>query len=423
MSRFLRILSVFSFLMSAIPLIAGCDIGQKPPTTVPIGAVYPLSGTLAPGADIRQGIELAVEIINGEYDLDLPLARPAGLPNLGGARIEIVWADHGGDPEKGAAETRRLLEEEKVVALLGAYQSSVTAQASQVAEAAGVPFLNPESSSPSLTQRGFRWFFRTTADDSIFVRNFFDFLADLKARRGFAPQSLAIVYENSLFGTGVGQLESEQAQQAGLTVAAEVPYAATTTDVRAEVQKIVASGATVVMQASYDQDAILFMQTYKAFGYRPEAILAMDAGFISPAFVNTLGDDANYVLSRDVWALDLGRARPLITRVNDLYHQRYGTNMTGTSTRAFTGLIVLADAINRAGSTEPERIRQALLATNLPAEQLIMPWDGVRFDPQTGQNVLARGIIVQIQERAYYTVWPWDLASRDLIWPMPDWGQ
>lgn len=405
-------------------IISGCDVGKKTPAVVTIGAVYPLSGSLAStGADIRQGIELAVEIVNGQYDLDLPLARTAGLPNLGGARVEVVWADHAGDPEKGAAETRRLLEEKRVVALLGAYHSSVTNQASQVAEAAGVPFLNPESTSPALIRRRFRWFFRTTADDEIFVRNFFDFLADLKAKRGIAPQSVAIVYENSLFGTGVAQLENEQARQAGLTVAADVPYAATATDVEAEARKVANSGATLVMQASYEKDAILFMQSYKALGYRPEAILAMDAGFISPAFVNTLGDDANYVLSREVWALDVGKTRPLIARVNDLYFKQYGANLTGTSARAFTGLIVLADAINRAASTEPEKVRQALRDTNIPAEQLIVPWDGVRFDPQTGQNTLARGIIVQIQEKAYYTVWPWDLAGRDLIWPMPEWGQ
>jgi branched-chain amino acid transport system substrate-binding protein len=177
------------------------------------------------------------------------------------------------------------------------------------------------------------------------------------------------------------------------------------------------------MQTSYANDAIFFMQAYKEQGYRPDAILAMNAGFISPAFVQTLGDDANYVLSREVWALDLGETRPLIRQVNELYQARYGANLTGNSARAFTGLMVLADAINRAGSVEAEDVRQALLETDLAPEQLIMPWDGVRFDPDTGQNTLAKGIIVQIQDQAYYTVWPWDLASRDLIWPMPDWGQ
>ncbi len=411
-------------LLALLPTLGACDLGQTAPDTVRIGAVYPLSGNLTEtGADIRQGIELAAEIINNEYDLDLPLARSAGLKGLAGAEVQVVFADHEGDPDRGAAEARRLLEEEGVIALLGSYNSSVTSQASQAAEAAGVPFLNPESTSPILTERGFQWFFRTTGGDGIFVRNFFDFLADLEVERGISPDSVAIVYENSLFGTGVGQLEVELAQQAGLRVAAEVAYSTQATDVADEVAEIMTGDPPVLMQTSYANDAILFMQTYKAMGYRPQAILAMNAGFISPAFVETLGDDANYVLSREVWALDLGEAKPLIAEVNDLYRQKYGANLTGNSARAFTGLIVLAEAINRAGSTEPAAIRESLLGTDIPAEQLIMPWDGVRFDPDTGQNTLARGIIVQIQDQAYYTVWPWDLASQDLVWPMPGWGE
>jgi branched-chain amino acid transport system substrate-binding protein len=412
---------VMILILTLLVVMGGC--ASPTPTEVAIGAVYPLSGSqAATGADIQHGLEFAAEIVNGEYDLSLPLAREAGLPKLGGAKIKLVLADHAGNADQGAAEAKRLIEQEKVVALIGAYNSSVTTQASQAAEAAEVPFLNPESTAADLTQRGFRWFFRTTADDTIFVQNFGNFLADLKAKHGIAPATVAVVYENSQFGTGVGQLEIGQAPQAGLTVVANVPYSSKATSVEQEVAQIKNSNATLLMQTSYEQDAILFMQTYKAQGYRPEAILAMDAGFISPAFVKTLGDDANYVLSRDVWAADLGKVKPLIQQVNDLYRQKYGVDLTGNSARAFTGLIVLADAINRAGSTEADKIRQALLATNIPAEQVIMPWDGVKFDPATGQNVLAKGIIVQIQEQAYRTVWPWDLANAELVWPMPAWG-
>jgi len=405
-------------------LLTACAVGPVSPRTVRIGAVYPLSGSLAAtGADIQRGVELAVEIVNNEYELNLPLARTAGLPGLGDAKLEIVWADHGGDEEEGAIQVRRLLQEEGVVALLGAYNGSVTALASQEAEAAEVPFVNATSTSPLLTDRGYRWFFRTTADDTIFVRNFFNFLADVEARHDITVDSIAVVYENRLFGTSVAQLETAYADQAGIPVVANVPYSAQAANVDAEAQKVVASHASLVMHSSYTQDAILFMQAYKRMGYRPDAILAMDAGFISPSFVETLGEDANYILSREAWARDLGEARPLLWQVNGLYRQRYGADMTGNSARAFTALIVLADAINRAGSVEPEAIREALLATDIPAEQLIMPWAGVRFDPATGQNTLAQGIIVQIQEQNYYTVWPWDVASHELVWPMPEWDQ
>ncbi|HMK64226.1 MAG TPA: ABC transporter substrate-binding protein, partial [Thermodesulfobacteriota bacterium] len=93
---------------------------------IKVGAVYPLTGNIAStGLDCKRGAELAVDIINGKYDLNLPLAKTAGLPNLGGAKIELVFADTKGDPKNGMSEAERLVTQEKVVAMIGAYQSSV----------------------------------------------------------------------------------------------------------------------------------------------------------------------------------------------------------------------------------------------------------------------------------------------------------
>lgn len=112
----------------------------------------------------------------------------------------------------------------------------------------------------------------------------------------------------------------------------------------------------------------------------------------------------------------------MIKQVNDLFNSRYKINFTGNSSRTFTGLMVMADAINRAGSTEPEAIRKSLAATDIPGSKLIMPWKGVKFDA-TGQNTLGQGILVQIMGGKYNTVWPFDMASREVTWPMPKWDQ
>ena len=163
------------------------------------------------------------------------------------------------------------------------------------------------------------------------------------------------------------------------------------------------------------------MTGYKAYDINPLAILAMNAGFISPNFLKRLGTDGNLVMSREVWALDVGSRKPLVTSVNEQFRKTFGRNMTGNSARAFTATIVLADAINRASSSELLSVREALLNTDIKQDQLIMPWDGVKFDPSTGQNILGKGIIVQIQDGQYWTVWPWDLASKAVVWPMPGW--
>jgi len=391
---------------------------------VRIGVIYPLTGPAAStGAELKNALELAADIINnGAKIRDLPFSAGGGLPNLKGAKIRLVFADHQGNPQTGASEAERLITQEKVVALVGSYNSNITATASQVAEKYKIPFLNPESSSASLTQRGFKWFFRTTPHDDLFVHNAFDFLKELQEKKGIKIGPIATFNENGLWGSETTKLQAKLSPEKGYTIVKQISYASKTTQVTSEVQTLKAAGPAIVMQSSYLPDAILSMKTYKELGFLPEMILANNAGFTDTEFIRTLGKDAEFVITREVWALDLANRNPLIKEVNDLLFSRYKTNFTGNSSRTFTGLMVMADAINRAKSTDPEAIRKALSETNILADNLIMPWKGVKFD-ETGQNVLGRGILVQIVDGKYNTVWPFSMASREVVWPMPKWEQ
>jgi branched-chain amino acid transport system substrate-binding protein len=426
MKRLLLSLAALLFVSS---LVTAC--GARPtaapeaPTEVRVGAVYPLSGALAPtGVEVKNAIELAMEIINNEYpDLNLPLAETTGLPNLGGAKVVVIFADHELVPEKALSETERLITEKKVAAIIGAYASSCTATASQAAERLGVPYLTAISTSPQLHTRGFQWFFRTTPHDGTFAETMFQFLTDMKEQKGAKVETVATLYENTLFGTDSSRNENEMANKYGFQVVVNIPYPASTTDLTSEVQTLKVANPDMVLPSSYIADAILMVRTFKDLDFNPQAILAQSAGFTEGAFLETVGADGNYILSRAVFAVDLAKTKPLVRQVNDMYRQRYGQDLNGGNARAFVGMLVLADAINRAGSTEPEAVRQALLATDIPAEQIIMPWDGVKFDPQTGQNTLGRGIIVQAQEGQYWTVWPFELATKEIIWPMPSWSE
>jgi branched-chain amino acid transport system substrate-binding protein len=344
------------------------------------------------------------------------------LPNLKGAKIRLVFGDHQNNPQVGATEAERLITQEKVVALIGCYVSNVTATASQVAERYKVPFLAPESSSATLTKRNFKWFFRTTPHDELFVRNFFEFLKALEKNKGVRPKRIALMNENTLWGTETTKLEEALAKEQGYDIVEKVIYPAKSTQLTSEVQRLKAANPDLLMQSSYLGDAILSIKTYQELGLAPQAILANDAGFNDTEFLRTLGKSGNYILSREVWALDLTSRNPLIKQVNDLYLKRFKTNFTGNSARSFTGLYALADAINRAGAPQPEAIRKALAETNIPADKLIMPWGGIAFDA-SGQNTLGSGIIVQVQGGKYVTVWPFELASADVIWPMPAWNR
>jgi len=386
---------------AALAVTAGVRAQQE----IRIGVIYPLTGSLASsGAEMRDALEFAADIVN---------------TGRKGAKIKLVFADHQGNPQVGASEAERLITQEHVVALMGAYNSNVTQTASQVAERDKIPFLNAESSSPTLTQRHFKYFFRTTPDDALFVRNAFDFMKDVEQARHIKIGSVATLAENTLFGDQAAKLQQQYAAAQGFNVVKQVSYPAKTTQLTSEVQTLKAANPTVLLQSSYSE-AILSMKTYKELGYLPDMLIANDAGFADTEFIKTLGKDAEYVISREVWALDIGDKKPIIKKVDDLFKARYKIDFTGNSARSFTGLMVLADAINRAGSTDPEAIRKALIATNIPSSALIMPWKGVKFD-ETGQNTLGAGILVQVRDGKYSTVWPFDLASKDVVWPMPKW--
>jgi branched-chain amino acid transport system substrate-binding protein len=394
---------------------------QAQQKVIKIGAVYPLTGNIAStGLDNRRGVDLAVEIINGKYNLDLPLALEEGLPNLGGAKIEIVYADTKGDPKNGMAEAERLITQEKVVAMIGAYQSSVTKTASQATERLKIPYVCSDSSSPTLTERGYKYFFRVSPHDAIFAKDQFNFLKDLEKKKKIKIKTVALLYENTEFGSNVGKAEKKYAQEFGYQVVADVSYPANATDVTSEVGTLVKNKPDVLMHASYITDAILFTKAFKEMGFAPQGILTM-AGYIEPGYLPAVKNDGNFIIVRSTFALDLAKKKPLVAKVNDLFKKKYGIDMSENAARSFMAPFVLAEAINRAKSTDSEAIVQALLQTNIPGKQVIYPWQGIKFDPQTHQNIYAQGTLVQVLNQEYVTIWPFGSAAKDVVWPFPAW--
>ena len=234
-----RLVRIAVSLLSLLTLF-GLARAAEPPRVIKIGAVYPLTGNIAStGLDCRRGAELAVDIINGKYDLDLPLARTEGLPNLGGARIELVFGDTKGEPKNGIAEVERLVSQDKVVAIIGAYQSSVTKTASQATERLKIPYVCSDSSSPTLTTFGYKYFFRASPHDAMFARDQFNFLKDLEKVKKQKVETIAVLYENTEFGSNVGKEVVKLAQEFGYKIVADFSYANNATDVTSEVGRLI----------------------------------------------------------------------------------------------------------------------------------------------------------------------------------------
>ena len=133
-----------------------------------------------------------------------------------------------------------------------------------------------------------------------------------------------------------------------------------------------------------------------------------------------MADIAQGAMNRSAW--DIGKPGSTTYKINEMYKIKVGRDLDDTSARNMQSFFALADAINRAGSTDPEKIRDALTKTDLKPNQLMMGYQGVKFD-DTGQNVLAATYLIQLQGKQYRLVWPEAAASSKLQWPMAGWAQ
>src|SRR6478752_270389 len=384
---------------------------------VVIGVIYPFSGASAQmGVDAQKAFETALDIINKDHDFDLPLAKGEGLPGLGGAKIRLVFADHQADPQKGRAETERLITQDKVCAVIGTYQSSVAVTVSQVCERYQIPFISADNSSPSLHRRGLKFYFRAAPHDEMYSAAMFDFFDALK-KKGTRIETLALFHEDTIFGTDSGNAQAKLAGERGYKVVADIKYRANSPSLSAEVQQLKAANADVLLPSSYTTDGILLVKTMAELGYKPNAILAQAAGFSEKALYDAVGDKLEGAITRGSFSLDLAAKRPMVGKINDLFKAKSGKDLNDNTSRQFMALIVLADAINRAKSTDGEKIRAALAATEIPGEQTIMPWKRVKFDDM-GQNNDADPVLLQYVGGKFVTISPAQAAVAEAVWPM-----
>ena len=405
-------------LLGATAVAALAPIASRAQTSeVVIGVLYPLSGASAQqGVDAQKAYEAALDVINKNHEFDLPMAKGEGLSGLGGAKIRLIYADHQGDPQKGRAEAERLITQDKVCAIVGTYQSSVAVTVSQTCERYQIPFMSADNSSPSLHTRGLKFFFRAAPHDEMFTKAMFDFYDALK-KKGTKIETLALFHEDTIFGTDSANAQTKLANERGYKIVADIKYRSNTPSLSAEVQQLKSANADVLMPSSYTTDGILLVKTMAELGYKPNAIVAQAAGFSEKALYDAVGDKLDGVITRGSFSLDLAAKRPMVGAINALFKEKSGKDLNDNTSREFMALVVLADAINRAKSTDGEKIREALVATDIPGEQTIMPWKRVKFD-EFGQNNDADPVLLQYIGGKFVTIFPPQAAIAEAVWPM-----
>jgi branched-chain amino acid transport system substrate-binding protein len=418
---FMTFKSAARLLCAAAMSVVLASAARAEDKVVKIGVIMPMSGgTASIGAHAKAALEVATDIINNAHpELEkLPLAKNAGLAGLGGAKVEVVFADNQGSPATGQNQALRLITEEKVAAILGSYQSGITLTSSAIAEKYGIPFLNSESVAANLTERGFKWFFRTTPIATDFVRVYDEFLTDMKAA-GAKTDAIAIVHDNTEYGTSVANTIAGGFKEKGRPAPIDIAYPVNATDLQGQVLQLKDKKPDVVIMISYTSDAILFAKTMQSLDYKPPLLLADDAGYSDPSFIKAVGKLSQGVFNRSSWAV--GPAGSPSAVIADMYKKRSGEDMDDTVGRQMQGFFVLVDAIDRAGSTDPAKIQAALKATDLKPEQLMMGYKGVKFDDK-GQNSLASAYIIQLQDgENYVSVWPKGNAEKAPVLPYKGW--
>jgi len=424
-------ISVLSVLLMMVFL---APAGTMAAEEIKIGVIYPLTGgAAAAGRELRAGAELAAEIANSTMaDLPMTMAQNSGVKSLGGAKIKLIFKDHEGNP-LGADQAKKLILDDKVDGILGCYFSSVTKTVSAVCEQYGIPMINGSSTSPALTERGFKWFWRTTPHDKWFTKDLFELLVGLtegkvKGVKAIPKKdiiNIASACEKTEWGSHVSELIKEFSKEYKFKLRKSFLYAAKSADLSSEVRSLKASRADVMLFASYTSDAILMVKTLKAQKAQPKIIWGQDAGFEKPEFRETLGDSISGILTRTVFLPKVVEIKKLAGQVNDMYKKKTGNDLGGASARAFTGLQTWVAVLEKAGSTKPADIQKAANAIYIPGKELVVPWQGIKFAStgnEMGQNVLGSGLIGQYQKNKdgkieLEIVYPFDVSSADMIFP------
>ncbi len=406
------------------PALAMLPRGVRAEAPVKIGAPYPLTGGAASaGTAVKQAIEVAVDIINNAHPelANLPLAATEGLPGLGGRKVEVVFADHQGNPAIAQSEALRLITQDKVVGAvrllsveLHADRQRCSGTLRDTIHGAGVIGPRPDQS----------WFQMVLSHRHPIGTDFGAAYAAIpggsQGGGGCKVEKVAVVNENTEYGTSTGKAIIAAAAGKGLKVDPQIAYNANSSDVSAQVLQLKSADPDAVIFVSYTSDAILFIKTMHTLNWKPPILIGDDSGFSDNAFIDAVGDLAQGVFNRS--SFDPGKAGISVrSLVNELYLKHAGHALDDTSARGMQGFLALMDAINRAGSTEPAKIQAALVSQDLKPDQLMIGYNGIKYDAK-GQNTLASTLLVQLEGKKYVAVWPDRSAVQAPALPFKGWN-
>ncbi|HET9620052.1 MAG TPA: ABC transporter substrate-binding protein [Kofleriaceae bacterium] len=377
---------------------AACKGGGKPDASAfHIGVVTSLTGPSAAfGQAHKNGFAVAVAELNARGGV---LGKP----------IALDFYDDQSKPDQAVQGVAKLVDQDHVPIILGAYSSENTRAIVPAVTQKQVPLIIPTAVADNVMESKSPWVFRICAGADAYAAATIDFL-----KHNGDPKTIAIVYENTNFGQSNVKSMHAAATAAGLTIVAEEAYQASSPDYKAMLQRVASANPEVVYFASYLLDASTLMRQSEQVGLNPKFVTSAGTGFAAAEFPTEKGAGkfAEYTFSISQWLPSAKWAGS--TQFDDAFTKLAGSHPAYHAMEAYASLLVAADAINRAKSDQPKAIADAIRQTKLET-----PFGPVAFDDK-GQN--AHPVLVtQVQGGQYKVVWPADAAETPLV-ATPAWA-
>lgn len=374
-------------------------VAEPAPKEIPIGAVVTQTGGLAASGDqVRKGYELAVETIN----------KAGGVDWGNGVKVplKLTMLDDESDPTKTTQRLETLFNDNKVVAYLGGSASAINVAAAGVAEKNKVPLVTVALAVQAVHTQGLKYLFSPFTKNPQICAGFFQMMDAQNPK----PTKYAIFAEKTDSGAEVAKYCAEEATKRSYTLVVNDSYATGATDYTAMITKARDGGAEVVIGFPTPVDGIAMVKQMKELGYTPKAGLFIRAAD-SPTWIQSLSKDGVYWLTAPGWHPAV--KFPGASEMNTAHQAKYGGPALAATGPAYAAVQVLADALSRAKSLDREKIREALVATNM------MTVEGpVKFNADGTSNMIT--VIDQWQGgTTQELVWPVEHQTKPLIYPAP----
>jgi len=409
---------IFVSVLLGTIIIAGAMIGcaqsgsSSNPNDVLIASIWPMTGANARFGTVSQnGVDLAIEEIN----------RLGGIHSLGGAKLKAITGDARTDPAEALAEAERILGSYPVSAMVGLQASSLTLSAARATENYGIPLVT-YSLSDKLVTSGYRYVFQVAPTATEWGEAPVRLMKEISDTAGWpsgTPRA-AIAYEDSAYGSATARGLRNTLKEIGWKVVVYEAYRAGFTDASPLVLKLKLSAPDFLFLASYLTDAILIQKTIKATNFNI-VVIGTGVGHSMEEFGRSLGSVADYVFCGEFTHNDLRFFG--LSYLSEVYKTRYDLTMSPQALGGYELVWVVKEALELAGSRDPEAVREALTKLDIQKGPAAWQMSGrVKFD-ERGHNIYARTGLLQWRNGKLSSVWPSDVAARPLVFPIPKWSE